>query len=176
MKTQFTHPRLLAVAATAVLLAAFAQNGLAGGWIPMRIQGTATIQSVVPTGGDGQTVTADVVLTEAGESNIWGQHTSIWYLVVEFDAATFAPIRASGEIVQTNTDGSTLTFQTRAEGDRGFTMITGGTGRFEHAIGGSFGKTVQNEDGTFSYKERGWITGIERRPDNGYGPESDEAE
>ena len=163
MKTQFTYSRLLTVAATALLAGALAQNVSAGDWIRMRLHGMATVQSIVPIGGNADVVLAEVVATEAGWGNVWGDHTSIWYFVVEFDATTFEPLRGHGEIVQTNADGSTLTWQTRFEGNRGFSMITGGTGRFQHAIGGSTGESVQNEDGTFSYQDKGWITGIESK-------------
>lgn len=172
MKTQFTHPRQLAVAATAILLGAFVQNVSAGGWTPMRLHGTATIQSIVPIGGDEHVVRAEVVATEIGSGNVWGDHTSVWQLVVDFDAITFEPLRGGGEIVQTNADGSTLTWQTRFEGNWGFSTITAGTGRFEHAIGGSRDKTVQNEDGTFSYQAKGWIAGIES--DLGAGEDEEE--
>ena len=126
----------------------------------MRFEGTITVQSLVPIGGDANVITAEVVATDVGSRNVFGDYTSIFHLVVDIDAATGALLRGGGDIEQTNADGSMVTWRTCFEGGQVFTRITGGTGRYKHARGWVRGEAVQNADGTISYEDSGWITGI----------------
>jgi hypothetical protein len=160
MKTQSTHSRLLAAAATAVLLGAFCQNVSATGFVPVRLHTTATIQSAVPIGGDEYVVTMEVLATDVGWGNVFGPFTSVLHLVVDFDVATGLPLRGGGEVVQTNADGSTVIWENHFEGTQTGSRIIGGTGRFRHAQGWVRGEAVLNEDGTVSTKESGWITSL----------------
>jgi len=160
MKTQFIQARLLVMAATTVLLGGFCQSVSATGWIPVRIHTTLTIQSAVPIGGDEKIVTMEVTATDEGWGNVFGHFTSVLHLVVDFDVATGLPLRGGGEVVQTNADGSTVIWENQFEGSEVGSRITGGTGRFQHAQGWVRGEVVPNEDGTFSAREQGWITGI----------------
>ena len=160
MKIQFSYSGLLAVSATAVLLGSFCQNVSAREFIPVRLHATATIQSIVPIGGDENVVIAEVLATDAGWGSVFGHFTSVLHLVVEFDAATGLPLRGGGEVVQTNGDGSTVIWENHFGGSQNGSIILGGTGRFENARGWVRGEAVLNEDGTVTTEEMGWITTI----------------
>lgn len=160
MKTLFTNSRLLFVAASAVFLGAFCPSVSAEEFVPLKLRGTVTIQSMVPVGGDENVVTVEIVATDAGWGAHFGHYTSVLHLVVDIDLATGLPLRGGGVVVQTNADGSTVTWLNHFEGAQIGSTITGGTRRFENAEGWVEGVSVLNTDGTFSYDEKGWITSI----------------
>jgi hypothetical protein len=160
MKTIFTRTGRLALAATTILIGSVIQPASARGLLPLRLHGTITIQSAEPIGvGDG-VVTMRVLATDVGWGTHFGHFTSTLEFEVDFDVVTGAPLRGGGIVVQTNADGSTVTWENHFEGTATASRIVDGTRRFRHARGWVRGESVLNEDGTISYREKGWITSI----------------
>jgi len=165
MKTQITWFRArLGIFVSAVITAALIGIPIprtsGGEFVPLKLRGTVTIQSIIPIGIDGDVLTAAVVATDSGWGTHFGAFTSEFHLLVDIDLTTGIPLRGGGVIIQTNADGSTVTWWNQFEGAETGSTITGGSGRFQNAEGWVEGTSVLNADGTFTYDEEGQITSV----------------
>jgi len=149
-----------AASAAALLLGAQSRSTFAGEFVPVDLRGTVTIESTIPIGDDGSVLTVEVTARDVGRGTYFGRYTSVLRLVVDIDLGTGLPLRGGGTVVQTNADGSTVTWLNHFEGIETRSTIIGGNGRFENAEGRVEGVSILNPDGTFSYDEAGWITSI----------------
>lgn len=150
----------MAVILTALLFGAQIQRAAAGEFVPLKLRGTVMITSIVPISIDGDVLTAAIEAADSGWGTHFGYYSSEFHLVVEIDLGTGLPLRGGGIVVQSNADGSTVTWQNHFEGPQTGSIIVSGTGRFENAKGWVEGESVLNEDGTLSYDEAGQITSV----------------